>query len=422
MTDRPLWRDIRAVALRLPASDWRTLRLLARLPLLWPEAIADLTGLQSTAGVYRSVARLRQAGLVAACRVSLWPFRWAHTGHPPRLLHLTDAGAAAVALAPGTVTNVPMVTPANGSAVGTHSDMVNTLVAAIAGRGRLARTDVSNVLPNIAHRAAAYALLAALARRRPGAPRVHAWESPWRRSGVIPSARHPVTVALPAAALLAWPGVPGTPAVVSQYLLLPDLGTAPVTAYRQMLGRLSALHAAQVARAPQGQASGRAESPASELPELAIATTEARRVGAWQRLLDGVADDYRAPRLAVHVATWAELAEPQAPVHPYHPDLSGNPRTETVRLLPLTAEQMARLIPATLGRPLHDGMHSPDPPRGKRDGDSGQVPCPKAVARPGRAARTTLGTLAAGLTAADRVLLDVVGRHPFLSSDDLATV
>ena len=72
----------------LTESDRGTLLWLARLPLLWPEAIAQLTGLRGGASVYRRLSRLRTAGLVQTIQPPLRP------GRARRLFCLSQRGLA----------------------------------------------------------------------------------------------------------------------------------------------------------------------------------------------------------------------------------------------------------------------------------------------------------------------------------------
>ena len=88
----------------------------------------------------------------------------------------------------------------------------------------------------LGHRVAAYALLAWLARRRPGTGRLVAWRAPWRHRD--PGSGR--TVTLPAGATLGRRGRPdpARPAGAASRVcvLLPDLGTAPVAAFRRPAG------------------------------------------------------------------------------------------------------------------------------------------------------------------------------------------
>lgn len=130
---------------------------------------------------------------------------------------------------------------------------------------------------------------------------------------------------------------------------------------------------------------------AEPLPTLVIATTDARQRG-WSRLLDDVALSEREAPLVAHVATWSELHDGPARVGralPYS-DLIETYVVRRLRVTPL----LPRLPGSRIPRPVGSDFESRAP----------------SVCR----LLTVKGL--------DRELLDVVGRHPFLSSDGLATV
>ena len=176
MRSRLQWRDARAAAESLKDNDRRTLWLLACLPLLPEEVIERLCGLRGGASVYRCLARLRQAGLVATVQPAI------RHGRSPGLAYLTDLGLATVAVDQG-------VEP-----------------EALARRNRLRGPDLLARLAGLPHLLATYRLLAALAGARPGRFDLLAWEQPWRRRYRRPTAAVPARVALPAYAALTWGG------------------------------------------------------------------------------------------------------------------------------------------------------------------------------------------------------------------------
>src|SRR5207244_13257686 len=118
--------------------------------------------------------------------------------------------------------------------------------------------------PGLPHVLASYELLAALAAARPGPPNLLAWERPWRRRYHRPTAKGLVTVTVPAYAALAWGDTP------EAYLLVPDLGAAPLRLHRPTIDHLLAL------RARHG----------GELPALVVATTDADRAGDWREMIE----------------------------------------------------------------------------------------------------------------------------------------
>jgi hypothetical protein len=234
----------------LGAAERCTLRLLARLPLLWVEALRKLSGHRGPATVYRELGRLRAMGLVGEVKASLQPGRWS------ALWYLSDLGLATIAL--------------EEQLGDTHP----------APRNRRNRADLLALLPGLPHLVALYQLLTALAACGPGTPELLAWERPWRRRYLPVTAKTPATVELPAYAALSWDGQ------AAEYVLLPDLATFPLRAHRRTVSRLLAFR----------KALGR------ELPPLLIATRGHRRAAAWERMLREVCQARAEAPLLVHVA------------------------------------------------------------------------------------------------------------------------
>lgn len=348
-TTRRHWRDAEAAvrALADRTADRRTLLLLARLPLVGEPVLQRLAGARGGASVYRGLARLADDDLVAAVRP---PVR---AGHAPQLWYLTDVGLAAVALDQG-VEPEPLVR-----------------------RNRLRGDDLLALAPGLPHLLAGYELLAALAASRPGPPNLLAWERPWRRRYQRPTAKAPVTAALPAYAALAWGDAVGA------YLLLPDRGTVPLRLHRPALDHLLVL------RGLHGGA----------LATLVVATTDAGRAAAWRALLEEVRRARSEAPLGACVVTWAELrAGPEVLAEAVSdPQRPAERLVQRVRLRPHQPRQPDALLPRFVG----DGLVLPLARSHVRDG---------------------LGRVALSLSLADRELLDFVGRHPFLPSDSLAVV
>ncbi|HZU05153.1 MAG TPA: replication-relaxation family protein [Chloroflexota bacterium] len=230
--------------------------------------------------------------------------------------------------------------------------------------------------PGLPQLVASYELLAALAGSRTGRPSVVVWERPWRRRYQPPTAKQPATVQLPARAVLSWG------ATATAYLLLPDLGGVPLQAYRATLGRLLVLR----------------HLAAGELPPLVIGTTTMGRAEAWNWLLDDVSRARNEAPLARWITTWANLR-----VGPAAGD-GGGRRWLTVQEPPVYQPS---------GGPL-DRRERPRPA------------APVAGAAPqacqARCLSYRLGQLALRLAPADYALLEVVGRHPFLTAGELSTV
>ena len=207
MIRRSTRRDAEGAASRLTAADRDTLWLLARLPLLWAGALAQLAGHTGPASSYRQLQRLRADGLVATLR----PPQGA--GSAPRLYYPTERGLAA-------------------AGAGLH-------LAALARHLRVTERDIAARLPGLPPLLAAYRLLATLAASRPGRPVLQEWEQPWRWRYPSPTGKTLLRVELPAYAELRWDGGP-----VESCLLVPDLGVTPLRVYRAALSRLLVLRGA----------------------------------------------------------------------------------------------------------------------------------------------------------------------------------
>ncbi|MCX6023379.1 MAG: replication-relaxation family protein [Chloroflexi bacterium] len=182
---------------------------------------------------------------------------------------------------------------------------------------------------------------------------------------------------LPAYAALSWDDLAGA------YLLIPDRATFPLRAYRATLNHLLVL------RGSQGQ----------DFPTLLVATTDRARAGAWERLLeDGRRARTEAPLVAT-IATWSEL-------HNGFTGLAASRHADAQLAERLVQHIGVRPIRTrSSGRPL------------RRLIDDALLPPSKTTAR-----GTRPGIAALGLTEADRKIVDIVGRHPFLTLPDLAMV
>lgn len=343
---RRTWRDaeaaVRAVA-RYP-GDQRTLLLLAHLPLVPAAVMARLAGLRGPESVDRGLRRLAQAGLVSYLRPAVQP------GPAPRLWHLTDLGLATVAC----------------------DQRVDPL--SLARCNRLRQDDLLASLPGLPQLLATYELLGAFAAARPGPPDLLAWERPWRRRYWSPTAKAPVKVTLPAYAALAWG------AGASDALLLPDRGTVPLSVYRPLLSHLLGLRRVRP----------------SDVPALAIATTDSGRAAAWWELLEAVRRARGEAPLRASVVTWHDLrADPTVLAHGV-----------------CSAEEPARLIRYVYVPGLRP--HRLASPLPRLVGDAPLTP----TALAGTSAR--LGAVTLRLAPAERALLDLIARHPFLPAASLA--
>jgi hypothetical protein len=208
-------------------------------------------------------------------------------------------------------------------------------------------------------------------------PNLLAWERPWRRRYQRPTAKAPSTTALPAYTALAWGSETGA------YLLLPDLATVPLAHYRRALGDLFALRVL-------GQ---------SDLPILLVVTSDGGRAAAWLALLEEVRRRRAEAPLTACIATWEGL---RAGLEVLARE-AGKSSPQPAQLV-----QRVRLRPA---RPRRRPMYALP----RLVGEGLCVASPPDVAG-------SLGRVALYLSAADRALLDIAGRHPFLTPDRLAVV
>ena len=119
-------------------------------------------------------------------------------------------------------------------------------------------------------------------------PRVERWELPWARSFAARGSARMRHVRLPAAAVLA-----AADSELVPVLILPDVGTAPVVAYRPVLKRLLEL---------------RQISQTTEELLLVIVTTDlstsGERPAAWRNLLHRVTAQAGEPPLRTRILTW----------------------------------------------------------------------------------------------------------------------
>jgi len=156
---------------------------------------------------------------------------------------------------------------------------------------------------------AGYRLLATLVAERGAAGQpfaVEAWERPWVRPLWSPRQGKFLQTRLPAAAVLVPPNADGgsstRTASAIALLFIPDLGTAPVAHYRNALRRLTVLRTAHWESA----------CTACE-PELVIATPDpdgrGTRAAAWKELLHRVARRQGEPILRARILGWESVAQ-----------------------------------------------------------------------------------------------------------------
>jgi hypothetical protein len=247
----------------------------------------------------------------------------------------------------------------------------------LATRNGLTRSGLLRLLPGLPHLVSVYELLAALAAARPGCPDLLEWERPWRRRYHRASAKAAVHLKLPAYAALCWGDT------AQEFLLLPDLATFPLREYETTVRRMAELRAREV----------------DALPVLVVGTTDNRRASAWNRLVDEVCRAQREARLAVRVARWSSLRD----------DLDRTRQISATHAasdsVPVSRVTLERILPRSCTKPVPrlvgPGLESsifPNEARAERQAEP----------------------LTLVLAPTDYSLLDLVGRHPFLSAEDMA--
>jgi hypothetical protein len=257
VSERLHWRDAEeaVVWLRGRPSDYRTLLLLARLPLADAKVLEWLSGVRGGTIIYRSLTRLQDAGLIAHVTPP------AERGSSPQRFYLTDLGLATFAI---------------------DQDLE---VGEMARKYHLRDSDLVGLLLWLPQLAALYDMLGAVAASHPGRPNLLGWERPWSWHYRRPTAKAPIWVTLPAFAALRWEDEART------YFLLPDLGTFPPGIYRTALVRLLQLR--RIERMP--------------LPPVVIATDADRGIAAWRELLEEVRREWVDVPLKAQIVEWEEL-------------------------------------------------------------------------------------------------------------------
>src|SRR5216683_4156707 len=250
--------------------------------------------------------------------------------------------------------------------------------ASLARAWRLGRTPLRVLvgqLPALLSMYALLGLLAATGRRR---ARLRQWSRPgrWRPHGDGAGPARSIT--LPAYAALGWEQASGA-CVEGRYLLVAaDTGALTPVALRRQLAGLARLDG----------------TTPYAVPTVVIATTSERRVRAWTVLLDSLTSSTRyANRLHVEVATWESWA--------------------------------ARAGRDILRSRLHPDRVDPDnvPSAALPRSDFARECRPwVCVPRPINPSHIAAAVGEWSLGPRDRIVLDILGRHPFLADGALADV
>ncbi|MFN8473900.1 MAG: replication-relaxation family protein [Anaerolineae bacterium] len=241
---------------------------------------------------------------------------------------------------------------------------------------RLQRDDLLARLPGILPLLAAYELLAAVATSRAGEATLLAWICPWRVRFRRLNARLIYRITVPAYAALAWDGG------CAEYLLLPDQVSFPFGVYRRMLADLALWQLAS----------------GLTLPPLVIAAPSAARASLWYEAVATTSRRCPASPLTAAITAWAKRPDtPELLAHlPRQPRENAPNLTQWIKASPLLALPPASRLPNLAG----ELEYSPMPRR-----------------RPAR-----LGRVSLRLSPADYRVLDLLGRHPYLTVEDIASV
>lgn len=282
----PVQQSKRATRLRQGALI--ALRVLETCPLAPVDAFVHLAGLSSQSSAYQQLARLRHAGLAEPRRVNpgyLVGKRglgcWA----------ITDEGSRALTAALGQNPPGLGVLPHRNGPLGLRSG------------SRLPDGELPLLI-------ATYRLLASLMLERAAGGKavwVEAWEWPWVREAWSAAEDGVLRVRMPAGATLRLRHTVVSPDLAAEHsmsvVLVPDLGTAPVVRYREMLRRLVTL-------CERGMLASTLDG--AQL-EIVVGTPDPdgmeTRSQAWREQLDSVVRRHGADALRIRVLTWDHVAE-----------------------------------------------------------------------------------------------------------------
>jgi Replication-relaxation len=275
---------------RLRQGALIALQVLETCPLVTVDAFVHLAGLTSLSSAYQQLGRLRCAGLadvrridpgylVGERRLGCWT--------------ITDEGRRALAGALGR--NNP----------GQQADMPPEKPGAGGAQSRLRIPDSEMPLLIATYRVLAFLMFERATRGQ--AIEVHTWEWPWVREAWSAADWQVLRVRMPAGATLKLREPAITPDSAAQHLitvvLVPDLGTAPVVRYREMLRRLVTLRGRGML----------ADCLADVQFEVVIATLDAggaeARSRAWQEQLDAIVRRHGTDAVQMRVISWDRVAD-----------------------------------------------------------------------------------------------------------------
>jgi len=310
VTDRLTWKDAQRAAQWLSSrtGDRRTMIYVAWLPFVHEYVIEEVVGLRGGASIYRSLGRLRAAGLLATISPPLY------SGRSQELYYLTDLGLATLALDQGIEL----------------SDLVHQL--------HLAGAHLRSLLPHLDHLVGLYDLLSALVACRVGRPALLAWERPWRGRYHRPTAKTPISVTVPAYVALAWNDEPGT------FFLVPDRGAIPLRLYRPLINQLFELRQMEY----------------TTFPVLVVATWDERRQRQWREMLEDIRRVRNDVGLLARVTLWGELRTGLAGIERLNQiqDLSASQLRPSGRCVPSRPRRRNGPLP----RPVGDALCVPPHP------------------------------------------------------------
>jgi hypothetical protein len=294
----------------------------------------------------------------------------------PRVNRLTRSrlvGAIAPSLVAG---HNPRLLYLTDLGVATTAVLLGVEPEAFACRTGVSRRHLIRLIPKLSGLQATYRLLGAFAAILPQPASLQRWEQPWRHCYFRPTTNTPSRVQLPAFAAFAVDGRP------IRCLLVSDQGLVPMRSYRSVLNHLLAMRTMDC----------------GSVPMLVVATEAGRRMRAWEAALQETAENHREAPLSASIANWSDLRaglrahsaiQLGSPVEPPSDMLSGLPRLEDA--------PASRRLPKIVGSLDELDQRSP------------QV-------------EERLAWISLAVSPSDRQLLDLLGRHPFLSNGQLAVL